>query len=146
MLTDVATLFESGGIVEVSILGVLAIGLIAAGAWIFLLPRPTAAQRERKRRLTINQTGRMGDATILDVRDNVLCYSYEVGGVGYTASQDASDFKHLLPAVSSILAGPAGLKYSAKNPANSIVICEEWSGLRATAPQFQESQAKENIH
>jgi len=34
------------------------------------------------------------------------------------------------------LVGVANLKYSPKNPANSILICEEWSGLRAKgAPQ-----------
>jgi hypothetical protein len=32
---------------------------------------------------------------------------------------------------SAALAGPAIVKYIPRNPANSIVICEEWSGLRA---------------
>src|SRR6266478_3851826 len=119
----------SGGAVEVSLLGVVAVLLMVLGGYVFLGARQTAAQRERRRRLMINRTGRMGDATISDVRDYVLYYSYVVRGVAYTTSQDASDLKQLLPPDTSVLAGPAGLKYAPGNPANSILICEEWSGL-----------------
>jgi hypothetical protein len=134
----------SGGVLEVSMLAVLAVLLIAAGVWLFLSSRQTAAQRERRRRITVNRTGRMGDATIVDVRDCVLFYSYEVRGVAYTTSQDASEFKDLLPSETSNLVGPTGMKYSSNNPANSIVICEEWSGLRPAAPPVQEVRAKES--
>ena len=93
--------------------------------------------------MAISRSGRMGDAMIIDVRDCVLFYSYEVRGVAYTTSQDASDFRDLLPADTSVLIGPSGLKYSSGNPANSIVICEEWSGLRPGTPA-QEAIEKEN--
>ena len=83
----------------------------------------------------------MGDATIIDVREDVLYYIYEVRGVEYSTSQDVSDFHDMLPPDTSVLIGLVGLKYSPGNPANSIVICEQWSGLR---PQFQESNLKEN--
>jgi len=136
---------SSGGALEVSMLAALAIVLIAAGIWLFLNSRQTAAERERNRRTIINRTGRMGDATIIDVRDCFLFYSYEIRGVAYTTSQDASEFKHQLPLETSNLIGPAGIKYSSRNPANSIVICEEWSGLRLTAPP-QEIRAKESSH
>jgi len=95
--------------------------------------------------MIINRTGRMGDATIIDVRDCFIFYSYEIRGVAYTTSQDASEFKHQLPVETSNLIGPAGIKYSSKNPANSIVICEEWSGLRPTAPP-PEIRAEESSH
>ena len=37
----------------------------------------------------------------------------------------------MIPADSHRLIGrPASLKYSVQNPANSILLCEEWSGLR----------------
>jgi hypothetical protein len=136
----------SGGAVEVSILGLAAVLLIALGAWLFLNARQTVAQREQRRRLMVNRIGRMGDATIGDVRDYVLYYSYQVGGVAYTTAQDASDLKEFLPPDTSVLVGPAGLKYSPQNPANSIVICEKWSGLRPAPLQFQESNTKENSH
>jgi hypothetical protein len=135
-----------GGAVEVSMLALVALLLIGAGVWLFLSSRESVAQRERRRRLTLSRTGRMGDATIIDVRDCVLFYSYEVRGVAYTTSQDASELKDKLPRETSNLIGPTGLKYSSKNPANSIVICEEWSGLRPAVPQFQETRTKESSH
>jgi len=137
-----ATFVISGGALEISVLGGIAVCLMAAGAWLFLGSRQTAAQRERKRRLAVHRLGRMGDAMIIDVRDCILFYSYEIRGVAYTTSQDASEFQHLLPSDTSVLVGPVGIKYSSRNPANSIVICEEWSGLRP-APQLQETPVKE---
>ena len=146
MSSALASLAVSGGALELSLLAVLALSLMAAGAWLFLNCRQTAAQRERRRRLAISRSGRMGDATIVDVRDFVLYYSYEVRGVAYTTSKDATDFKDRLPGETSVLIGPAGLKYAPGNPANSIVVCEEWSGLRPPALQFQGTREKENIH
>jgi hypothetical protein len=131
---------------EVSLLSLLAIVLMGAGAWVFFSSRLTALQREKRRRLTVNRTGRMGDGAIVDVRDCILFYSYEVRGVAYTTSQDASEFQDRLPPEISHLVGPVGIKYSPRNPANSIIICEEWSGLRPAIAQFQWIQAKENIH
>jgi hypothetical protein len=132
------------GTTYVFILAPVAVLLIVLGVWLYLNSRQTPAQRERRRRLEISRLGRMGDAMVIDVRECVLFYSYEVRGVAYTTSQDASDFRDLLPADTSVLIGPTGLKYSSKNPANSIVICEEWSGLRPGAIQTPEATEKEN--
>ena len=49
----------------------------------------------------------------------------------YTASQDIGTLRDRLPAEPERLIGVASLKYSPNNPANSILICEDWSGLRA---------------
>jgi hypothetical protein len=141
-----ATLLWSGGNVELSILAVIALALIAGGVWLFLSSRLTAPQRERRRRLAVNKNGRMGDATITDVREAVLFYSYQVRGVCYATSQDVSDLQHLLPGDTSVLIGPVGLKFTPRNPANSILICEHWSGLRPAAVQVEESRPKENSH
>src|SRR5450432_3879497 len=54
--------------------------------------------------------------------------------VHYTASQDISALRDHLPDTPDRLGGMANMKYAAQNPANSILVCEEWSGLRA-APQ-----------
>ena len=144
MPTAGASVLLPGGALEVTILGLIAILLIAGGVWLFLSSRQTAPERERRRRSAVNRTGRMGDATIIDVRECVLYYTYEVRGVSYTTSQDGAEFRHRLPPDTSVLIGPVGLKYSPVNPANSIVICEEWSGLRPAAPQFHETHLKEN--
>jgi hypothetical protein len=145
-MSRAGAIFLISGALEVTILGALAVIMMVAGAWVFLRSRQTAAQRERKRRLAIHLNGRMGDATIIDVRDCILFYSYEVRGVAYATSQDATEFRHLLPPETSILGCPVGMKYVSNNPANSIVICEEWSGLRQPAPQIQATRAKESSH
>jgi hypothetical protein len=88
-------------------------------------------KRERKRRLELHRHGRLGDALITEATEAMLYYSYSVRGVQYEASQDLSGLRHLLPVEPERLIGPASLKYSSKNPGNSILICEEWSGLRA---------------
>ena len=113
-----------------AVLAFIAILLISGGVWLLLRSRQSAAQREQKRRLLVNRVGRMGDRTIIDFRDDVIYYSYQVRGVGYTTSQDVADFHDALPQDMSILIGPVGLKYSPANPANSIILCERWSGLR----------------
>jgi len=136
----VASVLIPGGALGLLIVGLVAVLLIAIGVWLYLNSRQTPAQRERRRRLELSRSGRIGAAMIIDVRECVLFYQYEIRGVAYTTSQDASDFKDLLPADTSILIGPSGLRYSSGNPANSIVICEEWSGMRS-AP---ESREKEN--
>jgi hypothetical protein len=71
----------------------------------------------------------MGDAVLVDVREDVIFFSYSVRGVEYTASQDVSTLKDQVPTdLSEVLA--VGVKYLPQNPANSIVLAEEWSGLR----------------
>ena len=70
-------------------------------------------------------------AVVTEATEKMLYYAYSVGGVQYEASQDLGGLSHLLPADPERLIGPASLKYSTRNPGNSILICEEWSGLRA---------------
>src|SRR5882724_8929377 len=117
--------------VQVAALCGVAVALIALAWWILIRVNGTPEKRERKRRLNVNRQGRLGDAMISEATDNTLYYFYTVRGVHYTASQDVSGLSKYLPADPHRLIGVAGLKYSSKNPANSILVCEEWSGLRA---------------
>jgi hypothetical protein len=94
--------------------------------------RPDPRERERRRRLAVHANGRSGNGMITEVEENIVFYSYTVGGVGYAASQDLSQLHELLPEELGRLVGPVLLKYAPANPANSIVLCEEWSGLRET--------------
>jgi hypothetical protein len=91
--------------------------------------RITPEERERRRRAWLTAAGKMGDATLVEVRETLLFYSYDVRGVEYTASQDISTLGENAPAGYSV-SGPVSVKYDARNPANSIVVAEEWSGLR----------------
>lgn len=106
--------------------------VLAAGAiaWRYLRRRPTPEEIERLRRLGIHRTGKVGDGEIEDVEGAVIAYSYSVSGVLYTTSQDASSLQEKLPADRMSMIGPVSVKFDPRNPANSIVLCEEWSGLR----------------
>ena len=113
------------------VLGVLAI-LAAAGflARRYLSKRPDADEVERRRREVIHNKGKLGDGEIVDFDGAAIVYEYQVAGVGYTTSQDVSKLALLLPADRMSMVGPASVKYDPRNPANSIVLCEQWSGLR----------------
>ena len=92
--------------------------------------RVSPEERERRRRQWLAASGKMGDANLLEIRGELLLYSYAVRGVEYTSSQDVSHLSHQLPADMSEM-GPVAVKYDPRNPANSIVLAEEWTGLRA---------------
>ena len=109
----------------------VSIPIVAAGAYVVLRMRRKPKDKEKRRRLEVNSNGRLGDATILEVRDDAIFYEYSVRGIHYTASQDISKLLELIPGDPQRLIGcPASLKYAYHNPANSILLCEEWSGLR----------------
>ncbi len=116
-----------------------AVLLVALGIWIALrVSQRSPEKRERRRRLHVNQVGRLGDALITEAGDTLLYYNYSVNGVEYSASQDISALRDRLPPEAGRLVGLANLKYSPKNPANSILICEQWSGLRVKRPAPQD--------
>ena len=73
----------------------------------------------------------MGDGEIIDVEGDLIVYSYSVAGVLYEATQDVTTLPGKLPADRMSMVGPVSVKYVPRNPANSIVLCEEWTGLRA---------------
>lgn len=82
------------------------------------------------RRLAVHREGKLGDGEILDVEGFSIVYSYSVAGVVYTTSQDATNLEAKLPPDRMSIVGPVSVKFNPRNPANSIVLCEEWSGLR----------------
>jgi len=106
---------------------VVLVGILGYRAW--KESRISPQERERRRCAALVAHGKMGDATLVEVRDNLLFYSYAVRGVEYIASQDVALWQSNLPAEFSV-SGPVAVRYDARNPANSIVIAGEWSGLR----------------
>jgi hypothetical protein len=114
---------------QAAILTVLVLALVAIAIYLFIRSRQPK-DKEQRRRLDVNRYGRVGDAMIADVQDNTVFYEYSVRGVLYTASQDIAQLRDRIPTDPDRLIGPCGLKYSTSNPANSIIVCEEWSGLR----------------
>ena len=135
-------------------------GEIAAGAavisalfvvalWLLLRKGPTPEERERARRQFLAHSGRLVDGMLLDICEvevpakskkepsrtlTMLLYSYRIGGVNYESSQDITDMGDVVDA-SQVRAGfPCSARYQPGNPQNSIVVAEEWSGLRAGLP------------
>ncbi|HTX36688.1 MAG TPA: hypothetical protein VME43_16785 [Bryobacteraceae bacterium] len=110
---------------------VVLVALIGYRAWKF--SRITPAERERRRRRALAAFGKMADATLVELRGEMLFYSYDVRGVEYTACQDIGPLKAMLPP-ELVAAAPVSVKYDPRNPANSIVLAEQWSGLRVGKP------------
>ena len=119
---------------QMTVLAALAAVLLGIVLYLMFRSRQSPSEKEKRRRLMVNQEGRIGDATITEVHDDVVFYEYSVRGVLYTASQDISQLREHIPTDPERLIGSVGLKYSTANPANSIVICEQWSGLRIGSP------------
>jgi len=99
--------------------------------------RKDPAEIERLRRLDIHKRGRISAGRIVDLveaetagsRSSLVVYSYEVAGVTYEAAQDVTALPEIA-AIAKFLPGrTASVKYDPKRPVNSIVACEEWSGL-----------------
>ena len=125
--------FTAAETVTLVLAGVLAVlvGILGYRAW--KASRVPLEERERLRRAELVARGKMGDATLVEVRENLIFYSYDVRGVEYTASQDVSLLSSFLPADLSTI-GPVSVKYDARNPANSIVLAETWSERAANLP------------
>jgi len=112
-------------------LSTVALAIIAIGVKLLLpLVRKNPEKRERKRRLLVNRQGRLGDAMITEASDSTIYYVYSVRGVQYETSQDITWLRDYLPAEPAKLIGQAHVKYLVNSPTNSILVCEEWNGLR----------------
>ena len=106
-----------------------------------LTPQQRALRREFRRRQAISREGRIIEATVTDIQDDAIYYAYQLQGVAYSTSQDVSVFADSLPVAREKLVGPAACKYIVNNPANSLVICEEWSGLKKIKKESHEEIA-----
>jgi len=116
------------------VLRLLACGLVVLLAAAFLIwrrfrPRPTPEETERLRRLAVHASGKLIAGQVVDVNVPMVNYSYIFAGVEYSASQDTTGLESLMPADPMHILGATGVKFDPRNPANSIVICEKWSGF-----------------
>jgi hypothetical protein len=123
----------------------LAIVLMAAAVWIGYNKRNSPERREQRRRLFVNSEGRLADAMIIDnIGTSALVYQYHVSGVAYTTSQDVTTLMQFLPHGIERLVGQVSIKYVQRNPANSIILCEVWSGLSSLYSMKYQEQMKES--
>jgi hypothetical protein len=110
-----------------------ALALIAAASvTVYFLRRKRISpeELERRRRLEVYRHGRLIDGLITEIHEDTIYFSYLVNGAEYQATQNVSALRDKLPAEPHRSIGPVTLRYVTRNPANSIVICEQWSGLR----------------
>jgi hypothetical protein len=121
----------------------------AAGIAGYLLTRKriTPAERERARRDYLARSGRITDGSITETQwlvpnpaeseptvyiPSMLLYRYRIAGVTYECAQDVSYLPEHVRHVRVDL--PIQVRFDTRNPANSIVVAEAWSGLRLGVP------------
>jgi hypothetical protein len=126
---------------------IAAAGLCAGGAvaWHKLRKRPTEEELERQRRQHLVKEGRIIDGTILDISEvdvnesgqpggmELILYKYEISGVVYECSQDVTHLKDYVNIHECRLSFPCSVRYDPRRPTNSIIVAENWIGLRDTA-------------
>jgi hypothetical protein len=64
----------------------------------------------------------------------MLIFSYRIAGAEYECSQDITVMGGVLDAAQVCAGFPCSVRYQPGNPQNSIVVAEEWSGLRMGLP------------
>jgi hypothetical protein len=119
--------FNTAEQVTVALAGILVVLVAIMGYRAWRASRVSPEERERHRRNALVAAGKMGDATLVEVREDLLFYAYLVRGVEYTASQDVGRLREHMPELSTVTA--LSVKYDPRNPANSIILAEAWSGL-----------------
>jgi hypothetical protein len=120
--------------------GVAGGAVVAAGlVWLYIRTHQlTAEEIERRRRERLATMGRITDGFIVDARTldgedsvspepEVLFYSYRLAGVTYNCAQDVSRLAELVRGFR--LDEPVQVRYDPRNPGNSVLVSESWSGL-----------------
>lgn len=123
-----------------------------SAAWFFRRRRPTPDEVEQARRQFLASSGRLVDGMLLDVRElkdddgrtlTLLFYSYRIGGVEYECSQDITVIREAAEPTQVKAGFPCTVRYQPGSPQNSIVVAEDWSGLRIYPPAPNSTQDAE---
>jgi hypothetical protein len=123
------------------LLGGVAGGVVAVVGGVLLvlhLRRPAPEELERRRREELALNGRITDGVIVDARTlggedsvsptpEVLMYSYRLAGVTYNCAQDVSRLPERV--LGYRIDQSVQIKYDPRNPGNSILVSESWTGL-----------------
>ncbi len=109
-------------------------------AWAIVLHRrPSAEVLEERRRARLAESGRIVDGSLIDAAPLEstplkIIYTYRIAGVTYECSQDVSRLPSLVRDLR--LDYPVQVRYSRDNPADSIVVAENWNGLWSSSGQL----------
>jgi hypothetical protein len=133
----------------------VALAAIVMIAYSFLRPAENPEALERKRRLHLNQIGRITEGQVVELAEHppeprperktlfkstvrlapatsrhLVSYSYAISGVTYHTAQDVTGLEGQIPFERLVAGQPASVKYDPANPIDSILVADDWSGLR----------------
>jgi hypothetical protein len=134
----------------------VAVAAIAMIAYAFFRPAEDQEGAERKRRLHLNQIGRIAEGQIVELAEHppippeqrnklfgggarplpdtrarhLVSYSYAISGVTYHTAQDITGLEGQIRFERLVAGQPASVKYDPSNPSDSILVADDWSGLR----------------
>ena len=132
------------------------VAAIAIVAYAFFRPAVDLLEAERKRRLHLNQIGRIAEGQIVELVEHppepeaprkgvfgsssrplpdtrlrqLVSYSYAISGVTYHTAQDITGLEGQIRFERLVAGQPASVKYDPSNPTDSILVADDWSGLR----------------
>ncbi len=132
------------------------IAAVAMIIYAFLRPAIDPEKEERRRRLHLNQIGRIAEGQVVDLVENppepkpgrkglfgsgarplvdmrprhLVSYSYAISGVTYHTAQDITGLESQVRLERLVPGQPASVKYDPSNPVDSILVADDWSGLR----------------
>jgi hypothetical protein len=133
-----------------------ALAAIAMIAYAFIRPAVDTEEGERKRRLHLNQIGRIAEGQVVELVEHppephhprkklfgsraraltaalprqLVSYSYAISGVTYQTAQDITGLESQIRFDRLVAGQPASIKYDPSNPSDSILVADDWSGLR----------------
>ena len=137
-------------------MGGAAIAALGMIAYAFFRPALDPEEAERKRRLHLNQIGRIAEGQVVELVEHppepksarkglfgagarpladssprhLVSYSYSISGVTYHTAQDITGLEGQIRFERLVAGQPASVKYDTANPSDSIIVADDWSGLR----------------
>ena len=138
-------------VLAISVAGITALAMIA---YAFFKPPVDPEEAERRRRLHLNQVGRIAEGQVVELVEHpaepqqsrgffgpkarplkhtsrhLVSYSYLISGVTYHTAQDITGLESQVRLERLVAGQPASIKYDPANPVDSILVADDWSGLR----------------
>ena len=132
------------------------VAVLALARYVFFQTPENQDALERRRRLRLNQIGRIAEGQVVEFAEHapqpipapkkfskpqpqtqldgrartLVSYSYAISGVTYHTAQDVTGLESQIRFERLVTGHPASVKYDPANPSDSILVADDWSGLR----------------